>query len=150
MKRKPNALKLTGYRLPTEVEWEYAGRAGADTTWSFGNAEDLVEHYAWYDRNSYGRTHPVGTLKPNDLGLFDMQGNAWEWCQDRDEKSVEGAAAKEKDRSEAIDNKQSRLSRGSAYHNHAVDVSPATRSPIMPAYRFNNVGFRPARTMPAE
>ena len=50
--------------------------------YSFGESDDLLGKYAWFDANSLGKSHPVGSLKPNDLGLFDMHGNAWEWCQD--------------------------------------------------------------------
>jgi formylglycine-generating enzyme required for sulfatase activity len=83
MKVKPNFLELTGYRLPTEAEWEYACRAGAVTARYFGETDELLSHYAWYTKNSQDRwLLPVGTLKPNDLGLFDMLGNDYEWCQD--------------------------------------------------------------------
>jgi formylglycine-generating enzyme required for sulfatase activity len=75
----------TGYRLPTEAEWEYACRAGSATGWSMGEAEDLLPRYGWYLNNASGRSHPVGSLRPNDWGLFDMHGNAWEWCHDRSE-----------------------------------------------------------------
>jgi formylglycine-generating enzyme required for sulfatase activity len=82
---KANALSLSGYRLPTEAEWELACRAGSVTSWSLGEAEDLLPRYAWYFANSPSKSQPVGALRPNDLGLFDLHGNAWEWCQNRSE-----------------------------------------------------------------
>ena len=82
MKVAADFLSRSGYRLPTAAEWEYACRAGSVTRWSLGEAEDLLTKYAWCVSNSWSRLHPVGTLRPNDLGLFDMHGNAWEWCSD--------------------------------------------------------------------
>ena len=71
------------YRLPTEAEWEYCCRAGrSGTRYCYGNDEARLEDYAWYARDSRGGMHAVGKKKPNEWGLFDMHGNAWEWCQD--------------------------------------------------------------------
>ena len=82
MKIKSNALDLPGFRLPTAAEWQLACRAGTRTNWSFGDADELVDRYAWTMSNSGIRTHPVRSLRPNDLGLFDCHGNVWEWCHD--------------------------------------------------------------------
>ncbi|MBU2691796.1 MAG: formylglycine-generating enzyme family protein [Candidatus Eisenbacteria bacterium] len=70
------------YRLPTEAEWEYACRAGTETRFYHGVATDGVEDYAWCRDNSGKRTHPVAQKEPNPWGLYDMNGNVWEWCHD--------------------------------------------------------------------
>jgi eukaryotic-like serine/threonine-protein kinase len=82
MQLAPDYLKRAGYRLPTEAEWEYCCRAGAVTARHYGRSEELLPKYAWYLRNAKDRSWPVGSLKPNDLGLFDMHGSAWCWCSD--------------------------------------------------------------------
>jgi formylglycine-generating enzyme required for sulfatase activity len=75
-------LSRRGYRLPTEAEWEYASRAGTVTSYYFGESRELLGRYAWYLDNSEERSWPVGSLLPNALGLFDMHGNVFNWCQD--------------------------------------------------------------------
>ena len=83
-----NVLQRTGYRLPTEAEWEFACRSGTVTSYYFGRSIELLDKYAWYQPNSNQHARSCGSLLPNDLGLFDMLGNEYEWVQDRIRRSM--------------------------------------------------------------
>ena len=76
------SVKRSGFRLPTEAEWEYFCRAGTETSRPFGESIELLPRYAWTWLNSGNRAMPPGLLLPNEFGFFDVLGNTWEWCQD--------------------------------------------------------------------
>ncbi len=149
MRLKANYLELHGYRLPTEAEWECAARAGAVTSRYYGETEDLLGKHAWYWRNCQDRPMlPVGSLKPNDLGLFDLLGNASEWCQEGFADYVPRSGDKAGEDPEGIGgvkDSRNRVVRGGAFANLAMAVRSAYRIRIRPTSPNCNLGFRPVR-----
>ena len=137
------------YRLPTEAEWEYASRAGTDTTWSFGDDENQLGNHAWYTKNSNNKTHPAAEKRPNAFGLFDMYGNVWEWTQDCWNSNYSGAPT---DGSAWITGDCSRrVVRGGSWSNAPKDFRAAVRIWSLTynsnaVYRFNVNGLRIVRT----
>jgi len=150
MKAKDKFWELTGYRLPTEAEWEYACRAGTVTSRYYGLTESLLAQYAWYQVNGQNRARPVGGLKPNDLGLFDMLGNVGEWCFGLNLPYPEQADKVFEDTptTQPVEAADTRMLRGGAWGDLPEGVRSADRNSYGPDLRAINFGFRPARTYP--
>jgi formylglycine-generating enzyme required for sulfatase activity len=126
-----------------------SGRAEAETSRYYGQSESFLEHYAWYQSNSKDRSWPVARLKPNDFGLFDMQGNASEWCYDaygsyRGDETDE--AADQPSSEEVLAGAGRRVLRGGSYTMQAKLIRSANRDGNIPNTRYGNYGFRAART----
>jgi formylglycine-generating enzyme required for sulfatase activity len=151
MRAASDCLTRTGYRLPTEAEWEYVCRAGAATSRYYGDSDELLGKYAWYVKNCGDRCWPVGSLKPNDLGLFDTHGNAYNWCQDilapyaakQGGKSLEDSVA-----GSIVSEKELRVLRGGGFLSRPGWLRCAYRDGNRPGVQLNNFDFRPARTFP--
>lgn len=130
------------YRLPSEAEWEYACRAGTQTTYFFGNDAAKLTEYAWYTENSGSKTHPAGMKKPNLWGLYDMNGNVWEWVQDSwhenyNESPSNGSAWEDRE-----EEKPYRLSRGGSWFCTIDFCRSASRFRRDPEKKISNMGFR--------
>ena len=126
------------YRLPTEAEWEYACRAGTTTSYSFGNDKSLLGDFAWFGGNADGRTHPVGQKQPNAWGLYDMHGNAWEWCSDWYGDYPSGAVS---DPLGPLSGSR-RVYRGGPWSSSAGFCRSAYRGRNLPSTRGSFLGFR--------
>jgi formylglycine-generating enzyme required for sulfatase activity len=145
--------EVKGYRLPTEAEWEFAARQGGEKI-RFGNGRDVATAREMnfnaaagdYDYSAAGsyrdRTSPVGSFDPNGLGIYDMSGNAWEWCSDY------YCAYEEADQTDPHCSKgMHRVLRGGRWGGSAVEARASARAPYEPINRCNNAGFRIARTL---
>jgi formylglycine-generating enzyme required for sulfatase activity len=143
MKIPADVLNRKGYRLPSEAEWEYACRAGSITSRYHGASIGLLEEYARYAGSSHEHAWRCGSLLPNDLGLFDMLGNVYEWCQERHTDYQPGRIESSGD--DIIDDSP-RVLRGAGFFNLPASVRSAHRLRQAPASRSTYYGLRLART----
>jgi formylglycine-generating enzyme required for sulfatase activity len=143
--RRLNQQTGLTFRLPTEAEWEYAARSGGkNEKWAgSSNASELGE-YAWYKDNSNEQTHPVGQKKPNNLGIYDMSGNVWEWVSDwYDEKYYQKSPH---DNPQGSPNGKRRVVRGGSWFYNDWFNRCTLRARYSPGDRYDLVGFRVARS----
>ncbi|MDD5675453.1 MAG: formylglycine-generating enzyme family protein [Chitinivibrionales bacterium] len=140
------AWKGTGYRLPTEAEWEYAARAGSTSEYFWGNTMDSAAEYAVIDKG----ISPVMTRKPNAWGLYDMIGNAWEWCQDRYDKNYYKKSPERNPTGPGDSESKKypyRVVRGGEWNEYRWNLRCANRNYGEEFRRFNGVGFRICRSI---
>ena len=123
------------YRLPTEAEWEYACRAGSSSKYFFGDNENDLEKYVWYNKNSNSAYHKVGQLKPNAFGLYDMLGNVAEWVMDQyDENYFTRMNEGQIDPGLKPTSRHPRLLKGGSYVDEATELRCANRIKWLPEW----------------
>ena len=127
-----------GFRLPTEAEWEWAAKGGAEYKWSGINVESGLVNYAWYSANSNSKTHEVKKKQANGYGLYDMSGNVWEWCWDWYSRSTPTGGQDPTGAASGND----RVARGGGWYYVAGGAARAYRGWNIPGYRDHILGLR--------
>jgi len=136
--RKLNARTGKNYRLPTEAEWEYAAEGGSMRKGYKYSGSNQVDEVAWYSNNSGGKTHPVGSKKPNELGVHDMSGNVWEWCSDW----YGNYSHTNKTNPTGPSTGRGRVSRGGGWYLDESHCRITRRNSDLPHNKYENLGFR--------
>lgn len=135
---KLNALTGQDFRLPTEAEWEFAAKGGTQSKGYTYSGSNTVGDVAWYTSNSGSQTHDVATKAPNELGLYDMSGNVWEWCQDWYGSYSSSAQTNPTGPSSG----SHRVLRGGGWLNNAEHCWTAFRGDYHPTFSYYNIGLR--------
>jgi len=143
--KKLNQKTGQNYRLPTEAEWEYAARSGGKKEKYAGtSSESSLGQYAWHADNSGNNPHPVGTKSPNGLGIYDMSGSVWEWCQDIF--SADAYIKHQRNNPIYTGSGSRRVGRGGCFGHPPSYASTSRRWDCPPVSRHRGLGFRLART----
>ncbi len=137
--RKLNAMTGKNYRLPTEAEWEFAARGGNSSRGYKYSGSNNIDDVAWYNGNSGDRTHAVGTKSPNELGIYDMSGNVWEWCQDWYGRSYSSSSQRNP---KGPNSGPNRVIRGGGWLYSARNCRVSCRDYYSPNCWCNYLGFR--------
>ncbi len=137
--KKLNSLTGLNFALPTEAQWEYAARGGNKSRGYKYSGSNDIESVAWYTNNSGSETHPVGLKTPNELGLYDMSGNVYEWCQDWDGSYY---SLNSSTNPTGLSTGSYRVLRGGSWHNGARSCRVSNRDDYGPGYRSNLNGLR--------
>jgi sulfatase modifying factor 1 len=128
------------FRLPTETEWEYAAKGGMHWTDNFlYSGSDNIHDVGWYQGNSFDESRPVGLKKPNQLGIYDMSGNIWEWCQDYFHPDTNKIPT---DGTPCFEKSAERVLRGGCFHNWAMHCTATKRYEIAPEFKDPCIGVR--------
>jgi formylglycine-generating enzyme required for sulfatase activity len=146
--RKMNEMTGKRYRLPTEAEWEFAARSrGKHEKYAGTSDTRKLKDYAWFEDNSGNKTHPVGRKKPNGLGIYDMNGNVWEWVKDSgDDYKVPYYKESPRMNPQGPENASHRIVRGGSWYNFSRGIRAAVRRDGLPDRRSGGIGFRLAGT----
>ena len=138
-------FNANGYRLPSEAEWEYAARGGNKSKGYKYSGSNNVGDVAWYKNDSDKKTHPVGTKKANELGIYDMSGNVWEWCNDWYNKKYYKNSPWNNPKGSSSGSR--RVKRGGSVRFHSSSCFTAVRSSYFPLYTYGIIGFRIVRSV---
>lgn len=135
---KLNRLLGCNFRLPTEAEWEFAARGGNISNSTQYSGSSNIDEVAWYEQNSNGKSHPVKNKNPNELGIYDMSGNVWEWCKDWYDDYKKNSQIDPYGPASGSHH----ICRGGCWKDQDVDCHLSCRGSHTPDFHANNLGLR--------
>ena len=135
---KLNTITGKKFRLPTEAEWEFAARGGNKSKGYKYSGSNEIDKVAWYGNNSGGTTHDVGQKSPNELGLYDMSGNAWEWCQDW----YDNYGSNSQTDPSGPSSGKYRMNRGGSWYDKSSSYRVSFRNTVRPDHSYHTLGLR--------